>query len=156
MSTAPRLEHYLSRSGVAYDLMRHEPTATSMRTAKVCDVPADMIAKAVVLKDKAGYMLAVLPASRHLSLRAVSEMLDEEVELAREAEIERLFPDCARGAVPPLGAAYGMPMIVDEMLADLSDIYFEAGDHETIVHMSGRDFRQLAGRARHGRICLQQ
>ena len=58
--------------------------------------------------------------------------------------------------MPPLGAAYGMPMIVDETLASLSEIYFEAGDHETIVRMSGRDFRQLAGRARHARICLQQ
>ena len=33
--------------------------------------------------------------------------------------------DCEPGAVPPLGAAYGLDVVVDDSLTDHSDVYFE-------------------------------
>lgn len=34
-------------------------------------------------------------------------------------------------------------VIVKESLADAADVYFEGGDHRTLVHVSGADFRNL-------------
>jgi Ala-tRNA(Pro) deacylase len=54
-----------------------------------------------VLRRDAGYMLAVLPASHHLRLSDLRNQLGDDVEMAKEAEIDPLFPDCVQGAVPP-------------------------------------------------------
>jgi len=34
----------------------------------------------------------------------------------------------------------------------LGNIYFEGGDHRTLVHVSGKDFRNLTMDARHARF----
>src|SRR5574340_717896 len=70
--------------------------------------------------------------------------------MARETEMLDLFKDCAAGAVPALGAAYGIETIWDDSLQEQPDIYFEAGDHEQLVHLSGKQFLDLLGTARHG------
>jgi len=148
--TSPTLTQYLTQQGAAYDELPHEPTETASRTAQACHVSGDRLAKAVVLHDGGGYVVAVLPASHHLRLQDLEG--SSSMRLASEDEIARLFPDCARGAVPPLGAAYGLKTIVDDSIATMPEVYFEGGDHATLVHMSGRAFCQLLGDAAHARI----
>ncbi|HYZ32617.1 MAG TPA: YbaK/EbsC family protein, partial [Crenalkalicoccus sp.] len=68
------------------------------------------------------------------------------------AEIARLFDDCELGAVPPIGAAYGVPVLVDESLDGAAELYFEGGDHRTLVHVGGAAFRALTKDARRARF----
>jgi len=152
MATAITLAQYLTNQGAEYDVRAHAPTVSSMRTAEACHVSAECLAKAVVLKDETGYLMAVLPASHNLRLEDIEMQLNRSVRLAFEEEIERLFPDCVRGAVPPVGAAYGLATIVDDAIIDNFDVYFEGGDHATLVHMSGADFDRLMADAHHGRF----
>ena len=44
---------------------------------------------------------------------SLRDVLGKRSGLVMEAEIARLFDDCEFGAVPPVGAAYGLPMHVD-------------------------------------------
>jgi Ala-tRNA(Pro) deacylase len=150
MAIALTLRQYLADHRVDYDVVPHEPTVTSMRTAEASHVPGDCLAKAVLLKEDGGYVLAVLPASHHLSLDDLEARLDGPVELASEREIETLFRDCALGAVPPIGAAYGVEVIVDDGIASQPEVYFEGGDHATLVHMTGDQFARLTSGAAHG------
>lgn len=152
MAIAPTLQQYLAEHGVTYDVLPHAPTLSSMRTAEVSHVPGDCLAKAVVLKQDSGYLLVVLPASHRLSLDDLAARLDRRVELATEPEIATLFQDCARGAVPAVGAPYGMDVIVDDSIAAQPDIYFEGGDHATLVHMTGAQFAQLTAGTQHGQF----
>jgi Ala-tRNA(Pro) deacylase len=39
---------------------------------------------------------------------------------------------------------------MDEALTTLANVYFEAGDHEHLVHTSGDDFKHLLSGVRHG------
>jgi Ala-tRNA(Pro) deacylase len=150
MAIAQRLQDYLQASQVAYSLLRHPRAVTSQESARLAEVPDDHLAKGVVLKDAQGYLLLVLPANHHLRLHACRELLQRELELASEAELAELFPDCAPGAVPALGPAYGLETWMDEALATLARVYFEAGDHESLVQVSGEAFRTLLGPARCG------
>jgi Ala-tRNA(Pro) deacylase len=68
MSIAPTLQRYLTAENVQYDVIPHDPTVSSTRTAEACRISGDRLAKAIVLRRNAGYMLAVLPASHHLRL----------------------------------------------------------------------------------------
>jgi Ala-tRNA(Pro) deacylase len=154
MSIAPTLQRYLADQNVSYDLVEHRPTMSAMRTAEACHIPGDRLAKAVVLRNGDGYFLAVLPASRHISMWAIEADAGEGVALASEDEIGRLFRDCDRGAVPALGACYGLDVMLDDSLTEQPEIYFEAGDHATLVHMGQADFARLTAGARHGRFSV--
>lgn len=149
MPIALTLQQYLAEHGIAYDELSHAPTQSSMRTAEASHVPGNFLAKAVMLKEDAGYLVAVLPASHHLRLDDLAGVLHRELELATEQEIQTVFRDCARGAVPPIGAAYGVNIIVDDSVAEQPEIYFEGGDHTTLVHMTGTEFARLTAGTQH-------
>lgn len=143
MAIARRLRWYLDSHGVPYEVLAHRPSASSLETARELHIPPGLLAKPVLLEDERGYVLAVLPASCRIDLEALRAWLHRELELAGEDEIERLFPDCQVGALPPVGPAYRVTTVVDDALAGLPEIYFEAGDHEDAVHVRGGDFAAL-------------
>jgi len=152
MTIAARLKWYLDANGVEYDVLPHPHTASSHETARAAHVPEDQLAKSVVLEDDQGYLIAVVPASRRVALGELRDQLNRSVELASEGELRELFEDCELGAIPPVGAAYGIPSVVDDALLDAAEIYFEAGDHEDLVHMRGEEFLGLIAGSRHGRF----
>jgi len=143
MAIATTLINYLEGKGVDYNLVEHEHTATSFATARAAQLPPHQVAKAVVLRDKDGYVLSVLPTNHSLEIDWVNEELDRNLELACEEEFKALFTDCEPGAVPALGEAYGMQVIWDDDLAYTSDVYIEAGDHEHLIWLDRRSFKKL-------------
>lgn len=143
MSLSPTLVEYLSRHGTPYALEHHMHSFCSLESAREAGVDEESLAKSVVLQDESGFVLAVLPASRRLELERVREELGRALHVSREQDLARLFPDCERGAVPPIGAAYGLQTVLDASLEERDEIYFEAGDHETLVRMAGAAFLDL-------------
>jgi Ala-tRNA(Pro) deacylase len=153
MSIAPTLQRYLAAESIQYDVIPHEPTMSSTRTAETCRISGNCLAKGIVLRRGSGdYILAVLPASHHIHLADLRNQLGDDVQMAKEAEIDPLFPDCAHGAVPPVGQCYGLPLVVDDRLEMLPQVYMEAGDHETLIRMSHAQFAHLTADAPHGRF----
>ena len=114
MAIALTLERYLDAHNVKYDVIAHAPTNSSMQTAKTCRISGDRLAKAVLLRDDVGYALAVLPASHQIRLAELKRQFGDDVDLATEREIEDLFQDCARGAIPAVGECYGLDLVVDD------------------------------------------
>ena len=150
MAIARRIKWYLDAHELDYHLVPHSRTSTSLGSAQAAHVPEDVVAKSVLLEDELGYLIAILPASHRIDLRAVERRLGRKLELATEAELGTLFFDCETGAVPPLGRAYGIPTLVDDSLLHARDVYFEAGDHKDLVHMDGASFLGLLRGSRHG------
>ena len=152
MGIAVTLARYLAERGAKYDVVEHPHTATALDSARTSHISLDRLAKAVVLKGKDGFLVAVLPASGHIQFGQLREQLGAEVDMASEEQIESLFHDCEPGAVPALGAAYGLKVIIDDSLAGKPDIYLEGGDHASLVHVSGSTFQQLMADARHAQF----
>lgn len=150
MAIALTLERYLDTKHVKYDVIAHEPTNSSRQTAEACHIPGDRLAKAVLLRDEVGYALAVLPASHHIRLSELRRQFGDDVDLASEREIADLFQDCVRGAIPALGECYGLDVVVDDSIEEQPEVYFEGGDHATLVHMSHAQFAGLTATARRG------
>jgi len=152
MSIAKTVKWYLDSEQLSYEILQHPHTNSSAETADAAYIWQDQLAKSVLLEDEAGYVMAVLPASNRVDLKRLREELHRPLELASEAELGEIFADCEVGAVPPLGRAYGIPMIYDESLASLANVYFEAGDHEDLIYMGGAEFMLLLGEAQHARF----
>jgi len=152
MALAGTLRQYLADHAIEYSVMAHRPTLSSAQTVAASRIPADCVAKAIVLKGEHGYLLVVLPASRLVDLGEIRRQLDRRVGLATEVEVAKLFADCALGAVPPVGQAYGIDVVLDDDIASQSDIFFEGGDHASLVHVKRQQFEAIMAGARHGRF----
>ena len=143
MAIAQRLKWYLDHHGVTYEVIPHRRTESSLETARAAHVDERHLVKCVLLEDERGYLLAVLPAASRVSLEDVREHFERPLELATEAELGDIFDDCQVGAIPPVGRAYGIPTVIDTSLLHLEDVYFEAGEHEDLVHLDGAEFARL-------------
>lgn len=146
------VSNYMHRQGVAFSVLRHQPTATSQQTAQAAHVPGDRLAKAVVLEDGEEFIVAVIPASHRLDRWAVSEVIRRPFYLAEEADFAEVFRDCRRGAVPAIGPAYGLHTVVDAALMEQPEVYFESGDHEQIVRVDRGAFATLMQGAQRAEI----
>jgi Ala-tRNA(Pro) deacylase len=150
MAIAATVQRFLEENSVGYELVPHPHTGSSHETAEAAHVSEDHIAKAVMVRDAAGYAMVVVPASNWVDVEHLRKELNREVHLATEEDFVRLFSDCEAGAVPPLGPAYAIETFLDQALLSLANVYFEAGDHEHLVHTTGDDFQSLLAGVRHG------
>jgi len=139
-----KLEALLEEQGVHYEKYTHATTYTAQRLADAEHVSGYMVAKPVVVKSESGYAMCVLPAPKHVDLRRVAEALHErEVELANEAEMAELFPDCELGAEPPVGSMFHLMTVMDSQLEDDEYIVMQSGTHREAIKMRREDWEAL-------------
>jgi Ala-tRNA(Pro) deacylase len=139
-----RLDELLVSRHISFQRLPHRRTYTANRMAQALHVKGREVAKTVLLKTVKGPLLAVLPATHKIDLEQLREDLgDSRVELAAEEEMDRLFPDCERGAVPPFGSLYQVPTIMDDSLAEDESIVFEGPNHEQAIRMSLHDYEAI-------------
>lgn len=151
MGIAITVRDYLEELDVIYDIVEHPVSMTSIGIAHQAHLPANCLAKGVLLKDENGTLsLAVIPSDRIVDLERISETLGHEAELASETDVAKRFDDCDLGAVPPVGNAYALHVLLDERLTKEDEVYLESGDHHGLVHVTGDEFRRLMGGAESG------
>ncbi|WP_107851772.1 aminoacyl-tRNA deacylase [Oceanimonas marisflavi] len=153
MGMSLRLKEFLDKRHIAYDMVHHPYAEGAAQSAIASHVPLAQMAKAVMLEDNNGRtMMAVLPAADHIDMRRLSYLTHDEMQLAPEHHLKIWFDDCDPGAIPAMGEAYSVDTLVDDELLGMADIYLESGDHRDLVHISGEDFRRLAGSWKHGQF----
>ncbi len=154
MAIATKLENYLRQREVEYKLVTHPRSEYSMETAEKAHVHGDALAKGVLVKDEDGYVLVVLPSDYHVELESLHKLLGQEVEMVDEANLAEVFNDCELGAIPPVGMAYGVKTIWDpaSSLGRQDEVFFEAGDHQSLVRVTGVQFHELMAPAERGKF----
>jgi len=152
MGIALTLQEYLNDHHVSYDVMLHKRTHCSYDTVRATHLPGERVAKAVVLTREGGFVVAVVPATARVRVDVIERMLHCPINLASEDEINELFPDCVAGAVPPVPEAYAVDAFIDESLDKQPDVYLEGGDHRSLIHISGDEFRTLMKDVRRANI----
>jgi Ala-tRNA(Pro) deacylase len=131
LTTTKKLTRYLDRHGVEYERLPHRRTETAVDEALALGVPPELVAKTIVLGTRHGYVRAVLPASEHLDLHKVRDVLDlhEMPHLLTEEELATVFPSFELGAVPPVGGPWTGRTVVDRRLTGHDTVVVEAGTH---------------------------
>ena len=144
MAMSPSIQEFLRRSDVGYTVFPHARAYTAREEAAVLDVPERNWAKAVICFADGEPVQAVVPADCHVDLERLARLMAAEyIRMASEDELEWLFPDCERGAMPPLGPLYRQPVFVDERLAADEEIVFNAGTFANAIAMRYRDFAAI-------------
>ena len=150
MTTALRVDAYLRNAQIDYETVSHPAAPTSSEIAQSAHIPGNQLVKAVLLKDKKGHLLAVLPSTHHIDFGAIKSLFHRSLDLAGENELKSYFPDCDLGAVPPVGAAYTLDTIADKSLQDEEILYFEAGDENQLIKVNKATFVTLMAAAEVG------
>ncbi|SDI55533.1 aminoacyl-tRNA deacylase [Pseudomonas panipatensis] len=154
MSMATRLQSCLTQHQSHYDLLSHTQSMTTREAARRAGIQPQQMAKPVILDDFQGHwLMAVVPASRQVDLHKVHKLTRRNWRLAKERDLGERFEDCALGAIPAVGNVFGLETLIDQSLSEQSDIYFEAGDHNALVHMTSQQYLDLMPDARLGRFC---
>jgi Ala-tRNA(Pro) deacylase len=145
---------YLEKQGVPFEVVEHERTESATEEAKAAGVPAEDVAKTVVLRDDDGYRLVVIPASRRLDLQKVRSLLDGShgLRFVTEAEMAADFGDFEVGALPPFAPMLEAVELMDERLLDHDRILCGGGDHRHGVWLDPLDLVR-AGQARVADLC---
>ena len=132
---------FLDGAGIAYELVEHEPAMSASAEARVAQLPAEQVAKTVLLRDGSTCVIAAIPASERLALHKVRELLGatRRLRLASEAEIAQDFPTLEVGAIPAFGPLVPAAEVIDSALLGHERILCPAGDHRHSVLVSPRD-----------------
>jgi Ala-tRNA(Pro) deacylase len=139
-----KLEAFLQDHGIGYEKHTHTTTYTAQGLAHAAHVSGYMVAKPVIVKGASGFVMCVLPAPKQLDLQQVAKVLNEgKVQLATEAEMADLFPDCELGAEPPVGAMFDMKTVMDARLREDEFLIMQAGTHTEAIKVRRVDWERL-------------
>ena len=143
MTIARKLNNFLADNDIQFETVTRVLTGSSSMSAEVTSVSGDDLAKAVVFNDDEGYVVAVVPSTHRVEVHTLLKLLDRKLSLVTEQELDVLFADCEIGAVPPVGGAYGLPVVLDESLTGHDRMHFEAGDHLTLISVNSQNFAKV-------------
>lgn len=140
------VKEYLTANRVTYQTLEHSRTGDAQHLAHAVHVPGDKVAKAVLLRANHGfrYVTAVIPASRQLDFEVASRSFGHcELQLASEAEVSQVCPDCEAGVLLPFGSQFGTKTLVDSSLQQSDEIVFEGNRHTEAIRVKFADFCRL-------------
>jgi Ala-tRNA(Pro) deacylase len=141
----PTVQEFLRRANVPYSVLPHRRAYTAQEEAAVTHVPGRAWAKVVTCFVDGEPVQAVVPADLIVDLDRLAVVAGATtIRLAGEEELRWLYPDCERGAMPPLGPLYRQTVYADAALADDDEIVFNAGTHGDAIRMRYDDFAEIA------------
>lgn len=145
MPILERLRQLLEQEKIPYSVHSHPEAYTALEIAALEHVKGRMLGKVVIAKTGADTrVMLVLPADRRVDFGKVAAVLGtQDVRLAQEGEFRDAFPACEVGAMPPFGNLFGLPVLVDELLAENDDIVFNAGTHTLTAKVRFADFARV-------------
>ena len=144
MAIPSSIREYLEANHASWWRKIHRPAFTAQELAQVDHVPGREFAKTVVLKADERMVLAVLPADQVIRFdKLAAELACKRLALASESEFSTKFPGCERGAMPPFGKLFGLPVFCDQSLAKQFEIEFNGGTHTEIIRMRFSEFDLL-------------
>lgn len=139
-----RIKSFLNERNIRYAVIEHSPAYTAQEVAASAHIPGREMVKTVIVEVEGKPSMVALPATNRVAIDDLKRIIgSEDVRLAHESEIERLFPDCETGAMPPLGNLYNLDVYVHPALAASEMIAFNAGSHVSLIRMAYADFEKL-------------
>ena len=138
------IQSVLERNHIHYGTIDHPTAYTAQETAAAAHIPGKEVLKPVMIKLDGRLTMAVVPAMAHVNLRRLAEIVGaRSAEIAHESDFANLFIESERGAMPPMGNLYGIPVYMDSSLEGNDVVAFNAGSHNRLIEISFRDYKNF-------------
>ena len=144
MTVSAKIKELLDKQHIGYQILEHSIAYTAMEIAGAQHVPGKQLIKSVIVKADGQYLMCVLPAIHLIDFDKLKKVTGaKKIELAKEKDIQKLFPEYEVGAEPPFGQLYGLYVYVDKLLQENEEIVFNAGTHTDMIKIKWKDFEKL-------------
>jgi len=141
---AKKLVEFLEKNKTKYKTIKHDLAYTAPEIAQKAHIKGQDFAKTVMVRIDGKLAMAVLRGNDLLDLNQLKKLCKaSNVEVVKESEFQKAFPDCEVGAMPPFGNLYNMNVYVDEELSKDQKIAFNAGNHKELCLLSYSDWERL-------------
>lgn len=151
-----RLHEFLASRQASYTTISHPAAVTAQEQAAVMHVPGRSFAKVLIVKERDGFVMAIVPAATDLALDRLKGLIGHgDIRLASVEDVRAVVPDCPAGSIPPFGAMYGLRAFLDRGLLAGPEVTMPAGDPGSAIRMRWTEFERLA-EARAGDFAIPQ
>ena len=152
MSLPDCIRAYLELRQTPYQTFPHPPGETLPQLAQRLEIPLRGLARAVLLQDANGLVMAVLPGSHILDFSILCRLAQRDLQPLYGAETARFFQQygCVFNSYPPLPEVFDLPALVDHSFNQMGDgnVYFDGGSGDMLIRVQLADFRALLATAR--------
>ncbi len=133
--TFARLVAALTEASVPFVHTHHPPVFTSAEAAAARGTELCSGAKALIVKGRDGFTMAVIPADLTLHSNVLRKHLgSKRMRFATKDEVWSIT-GLTPGSIPPFGSLFGLDTICDIRLAENDRINFNAGSHTESFQM---------------------
>ncbi|MDO8556758.1 MAG: YbaK/EbsC family protein [Nanoarchaeota archaeon] len=140
MDVVQNIKDFLQSKQLNFRCFEHEPTPTSEISAQVRGTPLSQGAKAMVLRSKGKFLMAVLQASKKIDLKKLRGIIaTDSLSFASPDEV-LLVTGCKVGGVPPFGNLFNIPVYLDKGMLENAVMDFNAGLQTVSMEMQVQDF----------------
>ena len=140
-----KLVNLLRDEGADFRLTHHDAVTTSADAAAIRGAELRAGAKAMLVKGKAGFVLAVLAADGKVDWKLLAPLVGGKgARFANDFELSEAT-GLTKGVVPPFGRLFGLMTIYDHSLLDVKTVNFNAGTHTDSIAMSRADLIRVGG-----------
>jgi len=123
-----------------YEFMEHEPVHTSEEASKVRKTDLKSGMKAMVLRMKGRFLMAVLSGDKKIDMKKFRKTLGtDRLAFASPDEVKEVT-ECVIGSVPPFGNIFEIPVYADKAVERNTLINFNAGMHTKSLKMELADW----------------
>ena len=136
-ASAKKVQHILDDLGLGLRVVEMPgSTRTAEEAARAVGCEVEQIVKSIVLKTKKTKQAVMVTASgaNRISLKRIASILGEAVRMA-DPDFVREKTGYAIGGVPPVGHREPIPVIIDEDLMGLTDIWAAAGTPQALFRL---------------------
>jgi Ala-tRNA(Pro) deacylase len=135
----------LRTEAVEFRLTHREAVTTSAQAAAVRGAELRSGAKAMLVKSRTGFVLAVFAADRRVNWKLLAPLVGGKgARFATDEELHRAT-GLRKGAVPPLGVIFGLRTIYDRSLLEVETVNFNAGTHTDSITIARADLIRIGG-----------
>lgn len=120
-------------------------TETAQAAASELGVGVERIVKSLVFSSGDGPVVALLPGDRRADMRAVARVLHVKKIRLADPGLVLQWTGFPVGAVPPLGHAGNVPVLMDEQIPSEGPIYPAAGEKNNVFETTFTELLKITG-----------
>lgn len=154
MAVSAKLEMFLNQKGIGYEVIALDEVPSLELAVAGAGIPQEDIVRATLLIDLKGVVMAVHRYHTAIDVDAVSTITGRRLQLLTARQADRLFHDCEPGFHPPIGAAFDVPVVIDEPVLDMMQAHITSGSNNSLLRLDGRALRLALAGGRKGRVSI--
>lgn len=139
-----RVESFLKSHAVPFQVDPHDIEFRVKEGSRGDRSAHEGLVETRVLWIDGAFAMIVVPAGHEPDFKRFGRSLGVRlIKLASEYDLESLFPDCARDAIPPFGNLYDMPVYASDAVMRLPRIACYAGSRQETIRLDRTEWERL-------------